>query len=408
MDADGDGFNECVPWKTPATVQLCDGRSAIHATIDPTNFTMASNDAAVPMHFDMEFTLMKDLGGGTVEPIVDEIINFHSMLLSEDEYVEAIYDNESGTYRVELPEGEWIANTSSDGELMLWEEFELTEDTVGVSWILRRSINVTGQILVETGKEEAPEEGVPNIEVKFQWGGITTSVQTSYGAESGNFSVFLPEGIEVNMTTISIANQMSNGTNFIVTDDVSPVILHVEAGLAVDGVLYLFENQTAYSPNVPGFAEVQLHGYQVDRGVHWYFDIDPETGRFSQKLMEGNWTLDVSDERLNVDEIQLEVSNSNIEQLSHVELIANPDNVTVDISAFLDHSLDGNSSNGTFVNIDFAFVPISGGGVGTRLNITAEEMSDGQILTSLQPGVYTIAIDAQDKVNGSDFDTVLI
>ena len=168
-------------------------------------------------------------------------------------------------------------------------------------------------------------------------------------------------------------------------------------------MLYLFENETAYTPHVPGFTEVQLHAYQVDRDVHWYFDIDPETGRFSQKLMQGNWTLGVSDERLNVDELQLEVSDLNIEQISNVELIANPDNITVDITAFLDHSFDGNSSNGTFVNIDFAFVPVSGGGVGTRLNITADEMSNGHIITSLQPGAYTIAIDAQDKINGSDF-----
>ncbi|RZD54209.1 MAG: hypothetical protein CXT67_01920 [Methanobacteriota archaeon] len=408
MDADGDGFNECIPWITPATANFCDGRAAVAATIDPTNFTMASSDAAVPMHFDMEFTLMKDAGGGSVEPVTDAVINFHGPVLSDDEYVEAIYDNETGTYRVELPEGEWVANTSSDGDLLLWEEFELTEDITDINWMLRRSINVTGQILVETGKEESPDEGVPNIEVKFQWGGITTSVQTGYGSEAGNFSVFLPEGVDVNMTTTSIANQMSNGTNFMVSDGMAPVILHLEEGLLVDGMLYLFENQTAYTPNIPGFTEVQLHAYQVDRGVHWYFDIDPETGRFSQKLMQGNWTFDVSDDRLNVDELLLEVSDINLEELSRVELIANPDNITVDITAFLDHSLDGNSSNGTFVSIDFAFVPISGGGVGTRLNVTADEMSNGHYNASLQPGVYTIAIDAQDKVNGSDFDTVLI
>jgi len=408
MDADGDGFNECIPWRTPATANFCDGRAAVAATIDPTNFTMASSDAAVPMHFDMEFTLMKDAGGGSVEPVTDAVINFHGPVLSDDEYVEAIYDNETGTYRVELPEGEWVANTSSDGDLLLWEEFELTEDITDINWMLRRSINVTGQILVETGKEESPDEGVPNIEVKFQWGGITTSVQTGYGSEAGNFSVFLPEGVDVNMTTTSIANQMSNGTNFMVSDGMAPVILHLEEGLLVDGMLYLFENQTAHTPNIPGFTEVQLHAYQVDRGVHWYFDIDPETGRFSQKLMQGNWTFDVSDERLNVDELLLDVSDINLEELSRVELIANPDNITVDITAFLDHSLDGNSSNGTFVSIDFAFVPISGGGVGTRLNVTADEMSNGHYNASLQPGVYTIAIDAQDKVNGSDFDTVLI
>ena len=88
-----------------------------------------------------------------------DFYRYHRELLLSYEYVESIYDNESGTYRVELPEGEWIANTSSDGDLMLWEEFEVTEDITGINWMLRRSINVSGQILVDTGKVAEGEKG---------------------------------------------------------------------------------------------------------------------------------------------------------------------------------------------------------------------------------------------------------
>ena len=408
MDADNDGFYECVPWMTPASTDFCDGRASITATIDPMNFTMADPTGAVPIHYDMEFTLNKEIGGGTVEPASDVTVSFQGGMLSDGEYVEAVYNAESGTYFVELPEGDWIANASTDEDYMLWEEFEVAEDLTGVSWMLRRSINVTGQVMVDTGKAETPSEGVPNIEVNFQWGGITTSVQTGFGEDAGQFSVFLPEGVEVNMTTISIANQMSNGTNFLVTESVSPLVLMLESGVSVEGGVFLMANETPYSPNIPGFARAQIEAFDQDRNVHWYFDVDVETGRFSQKMLPGNWTIGIADERLNVAEMELEVSESNIESLLRLELIAYPANITVDLTAFIDHLADGNVSNGTLVEIDFAAVPISGGGVGERLNVSASEMTDGHIVISLEPGVYTIAIDAQDKINGTDWDTILL
>jgi hypothetical protein len=408
MDADGDGFYECVPWLTPASTNFCDGRAEIAATIDPTNFTLSSSSTAVPMHYDLEFTLKQDLGDGSLEPITDIDVYFHGDVLSDGEYIPARFDDESSTYKIELPEGEWIVNASAQSGVMLWEEFELIDDMSGIDWILRSSINVTGQIFVQTGKSESPEEGVPNIEVEFQWGGITTSVKTGSGDMAGNFSILLPEGVAVNMTTQSIASQMSNGTNFVVTEEVSPVILFIEEGLLLDGTLYLFDNNTLYSPYIPGFQPAQIHAYDNDRDVHWFFDVDVETGRFSPKLQLGNWTLNVSDERLNVTQVQLEVSNDNVELMHHFDLISYPNNITLDITAFMDHLSDGNVSNGSLVEFDFAFVPISSDGIGEQLNVTADQMTNGNIEVSLEPGVYNIVIDPQDKVNGSDFDTNLM
>ena len=408
MDADGDGFYECVPWTTPSSPNLCDGHAQITADIDPTNFTLITSSTFVPMHFDLEFTLKQDLGNGTVEPVTDIDVYFHSEVLSNDEYLYARFDNNSSTYKIELPEGEWVVNASADSGMMLWEEFEITEDLSGLDWILRSSINVTGQILVSTGKSESPQEGVPNIEVNFQWGGITTSVNTGFGDMAGNFSIYLPEGVAVNMTTISIASQMSNGTNFVVTEEASPVILLIEEGLLLDGSLYLLDNHTSYSPYLPGFVPAQVHAYDNDRDVDWFFDVEVETGRFTPKLQFGNWTIGVSDERLNVTQVQLEVSFDNLELMQRFDLIAYPDNITVDITTFLDHLSDGNISNGSLVEVDFGLVPISAGGVGEQLNVTADQMTNGHIIVSLEPGVYNFEITSQDIVNGSDLDTNII
>ena len=407
VDSDSDGFYDCVPWATPASTNFCDGRAEILAISDPTNFTLTSS-SSVPIHYDMEFSLTQDSGNGTLESVSDIDVYFHGQMLSDGEYIAAHFDNNTGTYKIELPEGEWIANASSESGLLLWEEFELLENMSGVEWVLRKSINVTGQILVDTGKAETPSEGVPNIEVTFQWGGISTSVQTGFGDMAGNFSVFLPEGVAVNMTTQSIASQMSNGTTFVVSDDVSPIILFIEEGLLLEGNLFVFNNNTVYSPYLPGFQPGIIRAYHSERDVYWNLDVDVESGRFSQKMQRGNWTFDVTDERLNVEPVNLEVSDSNLLNLSRFEIIANPDNITVDITAFLDHQGDSNSSNGTLVEIDFALIPISTGGVGQQLNISASDMTDGNIVVSLQPGVYSFTIDPQDPVNGSEFGTSLI
>ena len=405
MDADGDGFYECVPWQTPASTNFCDGRAEIIATIDPMNFTLIQTSSPVPSHYDLEFTLKQDLGGGTVEPVSDVDVFFHSNLLTDEEYISAIFDNDSSTYKIELPEGEWVVNASDDSGLMLWEEFELLDNMTGMDWILRESVNVTGQILVQTGKSESPQEGVPNLEVKFQWGGITTSVQTSSGMNAGNFSVLLPEGVAVNMTAQSIASQMSNGTSFIVSESNSHIIMNIESGLQLNGGLYLYDNMTAYSPYVPGFMPYQLHAHDDDRDVHWFFDVSVEDGRYSPKLQYGNWTLSITDERLNVDPVQLFVSDENIELMSHFELFANPENITLNITAFLDHSRDGNSSNGTLVDIDFSLTAISGG---SDLNVSSSEMNNGNVEVSLHPGVYSFTVENQDVSNGTDFGTSLM
>jgi asparagine N-glycosylation enzyme membrane subunit Stt3 len=405
LDADGDGFYECVPWFTPAQPTVCDGRAAIRPESAAEEFTLIDGNSPIPMHFDIEFTLRKDLGGGTVETVTDIEVWFAGEMLTDGELIQAIYDNESSTYRVELPEGEWIANASAGSELMLWEEFEITEDLSAIEWTLRRSVNVTGQILVHTNKEESPIEGVPNIGVNFQWGSIVTSVQTGTGDDAGNFTLLLPEFADVNMTVRSIASQLSNGTRFTVAEGMAPLVLTVEDGLTLEGVVYIFSNLTEYSPHIPGFSPIKVHGYHLERDVHWFFDVEVDSGRFVTKVQYGNWTLSVDDERLNIAPLEVEVSDSISNDLSGLEMIGLPENITLEIFTFIDHIGDGNLTNGTAIAVDFALVPISGGGVGTRLNVTADQFTNGKVTVTVEPGVYSLVVDLQDPENGTDHET---
>ena len=405
MDSDGDGFYECVPWVSPSSPTVCGGLAAIRPEAAAEEFVIIDENSPIPMHFDIEFTLAKDLGGGTVETVTDIDVWFSGEMLSDDEMIQAVYDNDSSTYRVELPEGDWIANASAGSDLMLWEEFEITEDLTGIDWTLRRSVNVTGQILVNTNKEESPVEGVPNIEVNFQWGSIVTSVQTGTGDDAGNFTLLLPEFAVVNMTVQSIASQLSNGSHFTVADGMAPLVLNLEDGLTVEGVVYIISNMTEYSPHIPGFVPVKVHGFHEERNVHWFFDVEVDSGRFVTKAQYGNWTFSVDDERLNIVPMDVEVSDFNIDNLSGLQLIGQPNNITLEIFTFIDHDGDANLSNGTSIDIDFALVPISGGGVGTRLNVTADQFVDGKVTVDVEPGVYSMVVDLQDAVNGSDYET---
>ena len=402
MDYDGDGFNECVPWNGTG-YGVCNGVAHISAIIDAQEFSLISSANPVPVHYDVEFTVWTELGGGTVEPVSDSEVWFHSELLLDDEYLQARYDNNTSSYHIELPMGGWVANSTGADGLMLWEEFEVIEDMSGLEWTLVRSVEVNGTILVHTQKEDDPFDPAHNLVVEFQWGGIETSVTTDM---EGNFSLLLPEHAVVNMTARSIASQLSNGTQFEVLEGMDPIVLFLENGLPFSGTMFINRNLTLYTSNFPFYRPVEIHAYDHARDVHWFLEVDSD-GRFGNKLQEGLWTLSIDDDWFNLESMDINVSLNNSENLLNLVLMAQPDNITVDITAFIDHEGDANVSNGTLIDIDLAFVPISAGGLGIGLNVTSAEFTDGRITVNVEPGVYTIAVEPQNATNGSAYDTQL-
>ena len=403
MDFDGDGFKECVPWNGTG-YGVCNGIAHVAASVDAEEFSLILGNNPVPISFDVEFTVWRDLGGGTVEPVSDVDVLFHSGLLLDDEFLEARYVNDTSSYHIELPVGQWVVNITSEDGLMLWQEFEVSEDMSGLEWMLARSVEVNGTILVRTLKDDDPIDPAHNLEVDFRWGGIETTVSTDM---DGNFSIQLPEYAIVNMTTRSIASQLSNGTQFEVLEGMSPIVLYLEEGHFVSGAMYIIRNQTLYSPNFPGYEPLPVHAYDHTRDVHWFLEIATD-GRFNNKLQEGVWTLSVDEDWFNLEPLDINVSLNNSINLENIEMIAQPDNITIDITAFIDHEGDANVSNGTLIDIDVGLVPISTAGLGVGLNITAAEFSDGRITVDVEPGIYTVAVETQNVTNGSIFDTQLV
>jgi asparagine N-glycosylation enzyme membrane subunit Stt3 len=405
MDFDGDGFHECVPWNGTG-YGVCNGVAHITAFgEDAQEYSLISINNPVPVHYDVEFTVWTDLGGGTVEPVSDVDIWFHSELLLDDEYLQARYDNNTSSYHMELPVGAWVVNGTGEAGLMLWEEFEVIEDLSGLEWTLARSVEVNGTILVYTQKEDDPTDPAHNLVVEFQWGGIETSVTTDM---DGNFSLQLPEHAIVNMTAQSIASQLSNGTQFEVLEGMDPIVLFLENGLSISGSMFINRNTTLYTGTFPGYQPAEIHAYDHTRDVHWFLEIGAD-GRFSNKLQEGVWTLSMDDDWFNLEPSDINVSLNNSENLLNIVLMAQPDNITIDITAFIDHEGDANVSNGTLIDIDLAFVPISSGGLGIALNVTAAEFTDGRITVDVEPGIYTLAVEPQNvtDVSAYDYDTQL-
>ena len=71
---------------------------------------------------------------------------------------------------------------------------------------------------------------------------------------------------------------------------------------------------------------------------------------------------------------------------------------------WLDTNEDRNASNGTLVAHDFDIVPV--GSIGTRVNVSADDIVGGLVNVTLEVGIYRIEIDSLDASdpNATEFD----
>ena len=109
LDMDNDGFNE---------LELI---HEFEADMD----SEVTFPSAVPNVYDLTFTLTQIIDGS--ESTVEGKTIILSSGDSNNPPVQAIFDNESGNYLVELPEGEWIlSHTLSDSEQL--EQVDIDSD----------------------------------------------------------------------------------------------------------------------------------------------------------------------------------------------------------------------------------------------------------------------------------------
>ncbi len=394
FDLDSDGFYEY--------------NESIYAMDDPSNLSV---NFAIPIHQDVTITISDTVHNSTTDQFeswdnTNRTITFTNAIYST--FVVNATSNETGVVRVELPKGEWIATDTSDDVYILYNEFDLLEEDLVIdNWIYMKSINVTGVVLMpEVFGEESPEgESFPQhflpangIGVTFRSGNIIITDVTDI---NGTFEVSLPEGMEFDATALSVTNQSATGQHITVSDGMEPLNLTFELARNAMGWLYVYDNQSAYVEGLTGWDNVEIQATD-DGNVNWFTSIEKD-GSFSFKLPDGNYTISVLNDYLNVSNKSFVVDG---EGGPDWQLIGQPGLQTIDLNVFLNTAFDNSFENGTPTSIDMQFVPLLGEH-GELLNITAENYTSlGNLSVELRLGVYDVTFSAQDpRNNASDHET---
>jgi len=391
MDADDDGFDEY--------------RSAnIPVSTDTAGNITADNIDRIPPMFDIDFTV-EDTEGN---PISGNNITFTNTFAPIEFQAR---DNGGGSYNIELAMGEWIVTSTLDENSILYEEIEISDSDIE-NLVLRyvESEWVNGTVMHEPVDDKTTIlEPYKNQMVVAQWGGITEDTMTD---NDGNFSFQLPLGVEVNLTVHVIVGNRMVGEHFTVGDPITNPLMP-KASFGAAGDLFLYREGNSYSAEVPGFGAhpFMMIAHHVETDVTWQWPVDP-SGRFTAHVIQGdesgdsNWIFSVNDPILGVEPLNYSAVGDN----ASLSLIAYPALVNVTITPYIDHSLEGDITNGTNKSIDFTLNLMSSS-TPISVNVSADDANwtvDGSISLDLEVGSWffeTPSIDPRDAANATAFQT---
>ena len=385
LDMDEDGFNE---------VELI---HEFEADIDSeVNFP-----TPVPTVYDMRFSLTQ-ISDGTETPVE----NLNLTLSSTDSSIPsilAIYDNDTGEYLVELPEGEWVlSHTLSDSE-QLWEQIDIESD-INTSFAFRDSMNVVGTVYYNATNSEVSDsiigaEEVDFTSVFFHWDNFTTTVTTN---AQGVFNVVLPIGSVVDATVFGNVLNIVNGTRFTVEEGMDNVTMVARPGSEVSGALNVNRLGNYYTSNIDGWEPVIVYAMHESIDAVWHIEVT-EFGSFNTILPQGNWTFTTNLDWLNASEATLEVDGDN----DTVNMYLYPDPSYVEIDFFLDYNGNNDVANGTPVEYRFSIVPVENS-AGLTLDVEAdgsEWIFDGFARVPIEAGSYRIDVEISNARAGDLFGT---
>tara|TARA_Y100001970_G_scaffold68510_1_gene87275 strand:+ start:6534 stop:16046 length:9513 start_codon:yes stop_codon:yes gene_type:complete len=320
--------------------------------------------------------------------------------------VEASFDNESGSYYVELTPGEWLLDHTLDDTKQIWEIIDVDEDS-SETFEFRTSMIVSGIVYYEenVSAEFDPDENKligSGVTVEFNWDGFSTTAVTN---ESSEFSISLPEDAVVDATVEGIVASLVAGDRFTVSEGMEDVVMVARPGVAISGMVSVNRANNLYSPSFEGWEQITVTADSDEHEVTWREQV-PVDGLFDMVLPEGNWTFDIEGpDFLGASPLQKYIDDKN----TSVEMILNPSNGTLSVTMFIDHSSDGNSSNGTLVSYDFEIVPMMMAGAGGSIMANGSEwVQDGIAEVSLEPGTYSVVNLISDPNNGDLFGTRIL
>jgi len=408
MDGDSDGFDEY--------------RSAPISVTPDTAGNVTPNDIdKIPPMFDIEFLLLDHEN----QPVENQNLSFSNQFTPFE--IDA-RDNGNGSYNIELPRDTWVVEGILDEEYILYEEIDLQENITGLVLQYVESAWVNGSVMYDLS-DKPNEEPQPynNQMVNIQWGGsITEDTMTD---ANGSFGFQIPVGAEVNLTVHVVVGNLLVGKHFTVPSDGIDFSgeedsLYPQNGIGAAGDIFLYEPGNPYTQNVPGFGDYpfMLEAYDNSTGVTWQWPVDTSQGRFNAFVLMGSgnetreWTLSINNEALNVEPLTYAPTP---EGNATLQLIANPAYIITNITTFIDHSSDGNLTNGTAQPVDFRLIPYTAFDDSLNINISASQICDagvtrncwdnGTIELELRVGKWVFETDAKDArdENTTDFNTLL-
>ena len=368
---------------------------------DALNVTM---NEPIPLFHDIHFHLFDD--GMPVELAEGDSINFTNAYIDNMDPIIALYDETTQMYNVEMPPGVWSVTHSLNDSKQFFSEFEFTDINEGPQNITTQfnyveSTTVSGYLsyVVDANKPEDAEGNLlqlrNGIEVTAHWGSIHVSTISD---DNGMYSMLLPLGIEANFTFLTVSSQMTVSEQHLIVEDMV-LNLTAQPSSIIGGSVDMNRIGNQYDIGIIDFRPIEVVATSSEYSGAYIFEVDPD-GRFNGRILPGNWTLDVPDERMNVTSLSVTHMDNN----ESYDLMSYPDNITVDVHIFTDHTLDGNESNGTMRTVAFQLVPLEGSPHGVVVDVLAngtEWTSDGVARVSVEAGAYRVVIGPQDPLDSN-------
>jgi len=391
---------------------------------DTTNITIAFG---VPETIDVTLHLVSPINPTTQEPL----FNVSNRMITFDNTAGIldpvnVTSDENGRVYAELLFGTYDIRDDVNSDYVLFDQVELEpgSDDIERNITYAESVYINGSLRAYPGSAEdfslwleSPDED--KVETSDAASGVTVLFQsgvlsfTSVTNTTGHYSVRVPAGFEYHMTTSSSFTNLGGGQliNVATADNLDMGIMYLEPTTQVSGIIFLYDNETRWSSTIPRWVAPEITATNQD-GLQWTTTAN-EVGEFDINLLDGTWTLSVEEELLNIESITgLEINGSRNgsqmgEEMSLMELFAQPAAVDVSFEIFLNSAEDGSFENGTKVSPEFRLVPLDE----TRddLYITADNYtSNGVANVSLTPGTYTLTFNrtTADSENATDYDLI--
>jgi len=393
VDVDGDGWYEML-------MNFTVGQ-------DSENISLA---AFIPLKQDVTINLLAGDSGLDLSNRTLTFTNTESTDLLP--IIETAVSDENGIVTVELFTGSWIVSDENDEEYVLWNEFDLeSEDmefdlTYSVSvWINATlySVRAEGETLLDNGEtlenltnvylddpSNATIEPASNVKIEARSGSIVIDTISDF---NGNYSMRLPENMVFHVTADRFSGSSTYAGGILVENapDLESGNIYLLNTGNVEGTVYIRESLTngsgaVWSNEIPGSQSIEIIATNDD-GLEWRSQLD-NSGMFTFNLNKGNWTYTVSNELMNVEPV---VKNNSGYEMEPVDLIANPDNVSVTFRIFLD-TTDGTWENGSAIMPAFDIVTMSGIGINATVTPDDYDLVTGEVTLELSVGQYTIEL----------------